>query len=412
MARQDGSNLSDIDLFLSIRQALNGIPDWKQAVDKAGHLLRSRLIFDNLVIYSPGEGSSPPDLVYARAVGRGRRAYIDIAWGETVAVRVLAENSPVEQGPEGVEISLDRLDSPYILGLPVTFENRISGALVLIRFGGPGYTGEDLTLARFFTAELAACLEHTHLRSRLSQLEAEHLHSHLQENFISTISHELLTPLGFIKGYATTLLRPDTNWDEKTRQEFLTIIDHEADRLQELIDNLLDSTRLQSGMLRMVLQPTRIDSLVGDAIIRIRTQKPDVSISAQIHPPIRSILADPRRLAQVIENLVSNAIKYAPRSPILFSLYCDEKNIYISVQDHGPGIPVRDVPHLFERFYRSPDQALQVRGTGLGLFICKQIIEAHHGEISIVSTAGEGTTVNIALPCPPGDSTEGAGIGD
>jgi signal transduction histidine kinase len=138
----------------------------------------------------------------------------------------------------------------------------------------------------------------------------------LQDDFVSTISHELRTPLGFIKGYSTSLLRQDTVWDEATQREFLNIIDEEADRLTRLIEDMLESARLQSKTLQFKFSLVRIDALVRDVATRVNTHYPNLKVSFNIEtlPPI---LGDAVRLSQVFENLFSNAVKYAPDSELV-----------------------------------------------------------------------------------------------
>jgi signal transduction histidine kinase len=214
---------------------------------------------------------------------------------------------------------------------------------------------------------------------------------------VATISHELRTPLGFIKGYATTLLRKDTSWDDDTRQEFLYIIDEETDRLRELIDNLLDSSRLQSGTLRMEFQPTRLEAILKDVCLRAKSFNETQEIDLDIEKSGITAQVDPTRIAQVIENLLSNARKYAPDSKIKITLSQENNHAHICVRDFGPGIAPDHLDHIFERFYRIPNQTTSIRGTGLGLFICKRIIEAHNGEIFAESIPGEGSIFHIKL---------------
>jgi len=218
----------------------------------------------------------------------------------------------------------------------------------------------------------------------------------LQEDFVSTISHELRTPLGFIKGYSTSLLRQDTSWDEETQREFLTIIDEEADRLSLLIENVLESARLQSKTLPLRFQPLRLDAVLRDVVMRIRARHKDLDISMQLDsiPPVEG---DGVRLAQVFDNLFTNAVKYAPGAPIVILLNQVDDNAVVSFVDHGPGIPKESLPLIFERFYRVRGEKT-VTGTGLGLYICKQIIHAHRGKIWAESTPGQGTTFFIELP--------------
>jgi len=233
----------------------------------------------------------------------------------------------------------------------------------------------------------------TELQEELEDLKRQ---MQLQEDFVSTISHELRTPLGFIKGYSTSLLRQDTSWDEETQKEFLMIIDEEADRLSLLIENVLESARLQSKTLPLRFQPLRLDGVLRDVILRIRARHRDLDVNAQLES-VPSVFGDGVRLAQVFENLFTNALKYAPGSPIEILLNQVGDKIVISFIDHGPGIAKESLPLIFERFYRVRGEKT-VTGTGLGLYICKQIIQAHRGKIWAESTPGQGTTFLIELP--------------
>jgi signal transduction histidine kinase len=272
------------------------------------------------------------------------------------------------------------------------------GALVFVRYGGPQFTPEHAHLAEFLATHVAQLCEHGHLVTRLSRLEAERQLERLQDDFVATISHELRTPLGFIKGYATTLLREDTTWNEETRREFLTIIDEEADRLRELIDNLLDSSRLQSGTLHMEFQPVRLDAMLRDVSLRARSFSENFTIELKLEAMDLHVQADPTRMAQVFDNLLNNASKYAPGSKVTISLTAEESMAHIAISDTGPGISPAHLENIFRRFYRVPASNSSIRGTGLGLFICRRIIRAHNGEITAESNQGEGTTFHIYLP--------------
>jgi len=194
------------------------------------------------------------------------------------------------------------------------------------------------------------------------------------------------------------LLRSDTTWAPATQREFLTIIDEESDHLINLIDHILDSARLQSGNMPMDFQPVRLDSLLRDVVLRFQSRHKTMEVSLDLDPAGSApIQADTVHLTQVFDNLFENAIKYAPDSPISISLKSSLDKQIVSFADHGPGIPSEHLPFLFERFYRVPGQPHK-RGTGLGLFICKQIILAHHGQISVKTAPGKGTTFLIELP--------------
>jgi signal transduction histidine kinase len=275
----------------------------------------------------------------------------------------------------------------------------LSGALVFVRFGGPPYSELHTAIASLQAFWASSLIERRDLQEARAELESVQRQMRLQDDFVSTISHELRTPLGFIKGYSTSLLRQDTNWDQDTQQEFLNIIDEEADRLAHLIENMLESARLQSHTLQFKFSPLRLDALVRDVTTRVRTHHPELEIKLDFRniPPIRG---DGVRLSQVFENLFNNAIKYAPGTPIIITMRHKDNKLNVVFADHGPGISEEFIPFIFERFYRVPGEA-SITGTGLGLYICKQIILAHHGKIWAESAPDRGTAFFIELPAEP-----------
>ncbi len=380
--------------YLAIGEIITKSKDLKAALDNLIKATRTGFVFDNLALYRTEPDSSLNEVIYARAVGRGKKAEADAAWGEKIASQVMASGKMVLQQPEAIDPKADRLGQVGLLGLPLRTPERLIGVLVLIRFGGPAFTPEHVDQAKFIATQVSLLFERHILLGDLSQLDDARRTMQLQQDFISTVSHELRTPLGFIKGYSTTLLRNDTTWDLATQREFLTIIDEEADHLTALIENVLESARLQSHTLPMNFQPSRIDSIIRDVVMRTQLRYKDVVITVNI--PAVLVQADSVRLTQIFENLINNAIKYAPGSPILISAKQEKDDLHITVADHGPGIAAEHLTHLFDRFYRVPGQAAS--GTGLGLFICKQIILAHKGKIWVKSMPGEGTTFHILLP--------------
>jgi signal transduction histidine kinase len=366
-------------------------------------LARKLIIFDNFVIYLEENGDLRP--AFARSVGRGRSMEADIAWGDAFIEKVfksnkLAIHQDVVQGPND-----DRLKVPYYIGTPLRHGKPIVGVLVMIRFGGPEFNSRDQQAFTFIADHMAQLLERDVLVSTIEKIEGSQRMWAMQENFVATVSHDLRTPLGFIKGYTTTLLREDTNWDVPTYREFLGIIDDEADRLQELIDNLLDSSRLQSGTLQMNLQTVRLDVMLRDMIQRSQLREINVNLELEIESQGIFVQVDPMRFGQVFDNLINNAIKYAPGSTVIIRLYADGDNAVIKVIDDGPGIDKEHLERIFQRFYRVPETRMSVRGSGLGLYICRQIIIAHNGTIKAESDTGQGTTFFITLPIVEGDES-------
>ena len=369
---------------------------WKPQLDKFFSQARKSFIFDNLVIYWAGSETNPAEVVYARSIGRGKSAEAEVAWGSSIVSKVLSERKAVIEIPSKTD-QTDRLQLPYILGLPVFVSETLVSALIFIRYGGPEFTKQDQETAKFLADLVSSVLRQKYLSELTEMLETEKNTSKLQFDFINTISHELRSPLGFIKGYATTLLRDDTQWDRGTQVDFLQIIEREANNLTELIDNLLDSSRLQSGLMKFNFQVVRIDSLLRDEINRARMAKPEQKIELICSNDVPTIVGDARRLAQVIDNLLSNAQKYAPQSLIKIEVVNTAEEIVITFSDNGPGIPKVYLSRIFTRFFRVPENSLQQHGSGLGLSICKQIIDLHNGSISVDSDE-TGTIFTIKLP--------------
>ena len=384
-----------LEYIYSILQAMSLNADWKTAFDTLLTSMRKEFVYDNVAVYLLDSEGKSLDVGFARAVGRGKLAEADVSWGEGIAGKVIAKKDMIVQEPS-LRPRKDRLDLPYLLGLPLFMAGRLGGALLFVRFGGPAYSQAHLRNAKLISMVAASLLESKALKEARASLESVQRQMRLQDDFVSTISHELRTPLGFIKGYSTSLLRQDTHWDEKTQREFLSIIDEETDRLTQLIENMLESARLHSRTVKFKFQPLRLDALVRDVTTHVRAHNPGllVELNFDVVPPI---LGDSVQLSQVFENLFGNTIKYAPGSPITIGMHQIDKYLQVSFADHGSGIPDEYLPFIFERFYRVPGERT-VTGTGLGLYICKQIILAHHGKIWAESVLDEGTTFFIEVP--------------
>lgn len=232
----------------------------------------------------------------------------------------------------------------------------------------------------------------------------------MKSTFISIISHELKTPVALIKGYAQTLAREDADWDAETARQGLQIIEEEADRLESLINNLLDVSRIQASGLRLDYSDVNIEALLRKLAEAYRIQTQDHTIELDFPHPLPLIVGDEERLRQVFTNLIGNAIKYSPDGGLIrIGGWVEQTStdrgdeVIIYVADEGVGIPQHELPHIFERFYRV-DSSLRrgTAGTGLGLFLCKAIVEAHNGRIWARSEEGKGTTFFVALPVDGG----------
>ncbi|MGB9673144.1 MAG: ATP-binding protein, partial [Anaerolineales bacterium] len=221
----------------------------------------------------------------------------------------------------------------------------------------------------------------------------------LKTTFISVISHELKTPVALIKGYVSTLRREDANWDPSVIQDSLAVIEEEADHLTELIENLLDASRLQAGALSMNLSDLALAPLIERIAQKFQTQTTQHKIIVDIPPNFPIIMADENRISQLLSNLISNAIKYSPDGgEIRISGQARPDQVIICVSDEGVGIPPEDIPFVFDRFYRAEDAKKNTKGAGLGLYLARAVVEAHGGHIWVDPKMGKGTRICFSLP--------------
>ncbi|HUU54164.1 MAG TPA: ATP-binding protein [Armatimonadota bacterium] len=225
----------------------------------------------------------------------------------------------------------------------------------------------------------------------------------MKSEFVSTVSHELRTPLTSIKGFIRTLLDDiEGYYDRETQMEFYRIIDTECDRLVRLINDLLNLSRIESGRaLDLVLGEVDLGDLIGRVVDSQRSYTDRHEFDIIVPEDLPHINADRDKLDQVLTNLLSNAIKYSPDGGkiTIHAREIDENKVSVSITDQGIGIPEDQISRLFTRFHRvdSRDSRKQY-GTGIGLYLVKHLIEAHHGEVSVASTQSEGSTFTFVLP--------------
>jgi signal transduction histidine kinase len=221
----------------------------------------------------------------------------------------------------------------------------------------------------------------------------------LKSTFISIISHELRTPVALIKGFVGTLRREDANWDSKTVQESLAVIEEESDRLAALIDDLLEASQLQAGALALSRSELTLDSLARRMVDRFIPLSDAHTFELNFPLDFPVILADESRLMQVLGNLLSNAVKYSPQGgKVILSGRTQPDQVVICVQDQGPGISLEDMPRIFNLFYRSNEASRKTKGAGLGLFLAKAVVEAHGGEIWVDDHVDAGARICFSLP--------------
>jgi len=307
--------------------------------------------------------------------------------------------------PANRELSwLAARDSPrgaQVVCLPIRTQQAKLGVLVLEgRRRDDRFNETNLAFLQVLADLLALTIEATYTEHEERTSQALHEIRRLKVELISKLAHEMRTPLTAIKGYATALLMEDVEFDPRNQREFLQIIDQECDTLQDLIHDLLESSVIDAGLLHLEPQPIRLPRLVEDMFDDIVHRARGHSFATDFATDFPIVDADPARVAQVLRNLVDNAIKYSPDGGLVFVRgEVREGEVVISVSDQGIGIAPEHINRLFEDFFRA-DSGLDrhVVGSGLGLPIARTIVEGHGGRIWATSRLGHGSTFCFTLP--------------
>jgi signal transduction histidine kinase len=285
-----------------------------------------------------------------------------------------------------------------LLIAPISAANERLGALEAYTDHQPVFSEDDLDLVRLLADQAAVILESRALIDEAARVRAHEEAARLKEDFISAAAHDLKTPLTTLVAQAQFLeRRAETQPSAPADLIGIRRIVRESKRLSSLVLELLDASRLEQGKLVGEREPVDLVELAREVAHRDGYQGRRVTVSADA-PVIGSY--DPRRIGQVIENLVENAVKYSPEeSEVLIGIAQLNGQALIDVSDEGIGIPPDDLPQIFERFHRASNvNDRRFAGMGLGLFICKGIVEQHGGRIWVESRVGAGSTFHVALP--------------
>jgi len=237
-------------------------------------------------------------------------------------------------------------------------------------------------------AEVVVVLRVSAKRRRLDRMRSD---------LISTVSHEIRSPLTSVKGFTSTLLAKWDRFSDEQKRVMLQTINYDADRVTRLLGDLLDVSRLEAGRLELKRQEVDVVALATDAVMRLRLDAEQHSLEVLFPTGFPKVTADPNRIEQVLMNLVENAIKYATPGRISVSGEDDGDHVTVRVGDEGEGIPADHLPHIFGKFYRRGSGERR-SGTGLGLYICKGIIEAHGGTLGVEKSDATGTVFTFTLP--------------
>jgi len=256
---------------------------------------------------------------------------------------------------------------------------------------------EQLHQLETFVNQMALALERAHLANEAQQAQVRAETERLRNALLSSVSHDLRTPLAGITGAASSLLESDEQFDPATRKELLETLYEESDRLNRLVHNLLDMTRLESGALRVRKEWHPLEEVIGAALSRLAKPLTGRSVTTRLPEGLSLVPIDDVLIEQVLINLLDNAVKHTPGgSPIEITAWAREDAVTVEIADHGPGLAPGDEDRVFDKFYRS--KAPTSRGVGLGLAICRGIVEAHGGRISAQNRPDGGVAFRFTIP--------------
>jgi two-component system sensor histidine kinase KdpD len=253
-----------------------------------------------------------------------------------------------------------------------------------------------------FANQAAQAIERVQLAEEARQIKLLQAAEKLQNALLNSISHDLRTPLVSITGALTSLDEQSESLDEENRRSLVITAREEADRLNRLVGNLLSMTRIESGAIKLNLEPGDIQDVIGTALEQLGPRAADHKIKVNVPDDFPLVPMDFTLIVQVVVNLLENAVKYSPKGSLIeISASLFDNKACLEIADRGVGIPPEDLARVFDKFYRV-QRPESVSGTGLGLSISKGIVETHHGEIYARVRQGGGTIIHVELPLTGG----------
>jgi len=387
-----------LDKVLEVIEADAG---WVQLLDEKGGVL------------SLSKGGDSPSLVaYRGQLQEMAETPRTCKWAKSMMAEVAQSGQAVviTQSSDALQsrVEAGREDPCHVIvGVPIKAGEKVLGLVGLCSFTPRQPSSQEVQLLTAIGHQIGVALENARLTKDAAEVEILREVDRLRSELVANVSHEFRTPLGLIKIFCTTLLREDVEFDRETQREFLSHLDEEAEKLERIVDNLLDLAQMEDGRLRMDKRPTDVGQLARKVMGAMEIQLTQHRFVYDF--PAESLVAavDAKRVEEVLRNLLSNAIKYSPEGgTITVQGRGDRRQLLIWVRDQGMGIPSRDLERVFERFYRVENEITQsVRGAGLGLAVCRGIIGAHGGRIWAESTLGVGSTFYFSLPVGDSPST-------
>lgn len=294
--------------------------------------------------------------------------------------------------------STDILPAAKAHYMPLKTSQGVCGVLgVFFKDNKASLDPRECNLLGALASQAAIAVQRAKLTEISRQMELIRETEKLQAALLNSISHDLRTPLVTIMGALSSLLQDFSSIDAETRKELLETAYDESGHLNQLVGNLLDTTRIEAGALKMKTKPCELRDVIGASLHLLKDKLEKRDIQMHIPPVLPEILLDFTLMMRVFVNLIDNAMKYsAPDTPIEITVKLLENKVKIEVKDEGFGIPEEDLVRIFDKFYRAV-KPRQITGTGLGLSICKGIVEAHGGQIFAENNPDKGATFTVIL---------------
>jgi two-component system sensor histidine kinase KdpD len=340
-----------------------------------------------------------------------------MAQAQTVELHdvALVSNNATDNAPRAIVRSTAHKNAVrrYVRMIPLETGKKVHGVLCIYMEDNPRLVALEKNLgaerertnsqSAFFWAfvdQAISMIDRARLRQEGLQIEVLQRTDALRTALLSSISHDLRTPLASIKASASSLLQEDVQWSDEERRSFALAIEREADRLNRLVANLLDMSRIEGGALKPEKEWYPIDELIHDVLGHMQPLLLDRVVQTHIPDVIPPVLLDYLEIEQVLTNLIENAVRYTPSgTPIDVSVQIAGDQMVISVADRGPGIPPADLERVFDKFYRVVGRTTErPTGSGLGLAVSKGLVEAHGGYIWAENCEGGGTAFRFTLP--------------
>jgi two-component system sensor histidine kinase KdpD len=293
-------------------------------------------------------------------------------------------------------LGTETLPGAEVACAPLRATQGVLGVLVLWPRAKAPLSGEQRTSLDLFVRQLSTALERARFSGEARAAALRARTEELRASLLSAVSHDLRTPLASITGAATSL-RDDAKLGDATRAELVESIVDEAGRLERLVANLLDMTRLDAGAVTLKREWVPLDELIGGALTRLEPRLDARAVSVTLAPGLPLLSVDPVLIEQLFVNLLENADKYTPPgSPLELNATSDGLRVTVSLADHGPGLAPGTEQRIFEKFFRGAQT--RAGGAGLGLAICRGIVDAHGGTISAENREGGGAVFRVVLP--------------